>query len=115
MPTSLSPFPALVLVIAGGQQRGAGQQVGQGVQLVEGFGQAIQLGPLSPQVGAPSVPVGPCAGVQLRGQFGYPAGANVLPHHPAVDLVNAVVVASFPAHPLCYLSAIAPLPFYAAR
>src|SRR5262249_17992629 len=62
--------------------------------------------------GALDFPLLPFEGVQLRRQFGDGAAADVLPDDAAVDLPNAVVEASVPAHRLCYLQANAPLPVY---
>src|SRR5262249_48950446 len=106
--TSFPPFAALVLVVAGGEQRGAGQQIGplrQGRQLRVQRGQLTLL--VAQGQGGEAAPL-PLQRVHLRGQFGHPSGPDVLAHDAAVDPPRpGVVAAALPAH-VCYPPAFAP-------
>ncbi len=94
----------------GGQQRGRRGQVGQVDQRrhvgLDGVEPCLLLCPGGP-LGFPPVAF---KGVELRGQLGNLAGADIFADNATAHLANAVVVASLPCHRLCYLEAPAPLP-----
>src|SRR5262245_24824300 len=106
--TSLPPLAALVLLKAGGQQRGACHQVGQVVQFVYLAIEGVQFGP----VGPPGSPFGfallALDHVHFRRQLAHAPLPDVLTDNPAVDLRRSRVIApSLPSHALCYLRTLA--------
>jgi hypothetical protein len=92
-----------VLVVAGGQQGGAGEQVGEGVQVV---GECVQGREFFEQVAALvalDLPLPAADGVGGGGQGGALAAADVIADDAAVDAAGAGVVAAaaaagFPGH-----------------
>jgi hypothetical protein len=93
-----------VLAVAGGQQRGAGQQLGQLVVLVEDLVEGLEFVQLLPPGLEPGGAVSPAFGVQPGGQRAAETAADILADDAAVDTAGAGVVAAagaaaaFPGH-----------------
>ncbi len=91
----------MMSMVAGRQEHGFGEQIGQPASLV-------QLGFQGRVLGLPFVPprrlslaLFPCPPVPFRGEYSQLPGANVLPHNPPADAPAAGIVrsAAFPSLP----------------